>query len=236
MRPCKSLIAAIFVLTIPNPVMAESPFPSFMATYRVKISALRGEMQMSLTQTDENYSAKSIVVPRGLARIFLRGKIEEQADFTISDGSLEPHHYESVDSIARHDRAISMDFDYVGRRAIGTRNGEPFELPIETMAFDRVSIQYALMLALMHDVEPGIFVMFDNGKSKQLSITNHGPEIIKVPYGKLAIQKIQHEELNSGRVTILWCAESLHFLPVRIEQRKKGKLSVRAELIDYQLH
>ena len=113
MRSCKSLIAAILVLTFANVVMAESPLPSFVATYRVKISVLRGEMQTSLTQTDENYSAKSIIEPRGLARLFLGGKIEEQADFTISDGSLESHHYESVDSIARHDSAISMDFDYL---------------------------------------------------------------------------------------------------------------------------
>ena len=227
------LFIAVIVLTIPYPATAESPLSPFVATYRVKVSGLRGEMRVSLAHADQNYVAKSIIAPRGLARLFVHGTIEEQARFTISDGSLEPHHFDSVDSIARDDKVISMDFDYDGRRATGTRNGEHFELAIESTAFDRVSLQYALMLALMRDVELDTFVMFDNGKSKSLSITDLGPEMTKVPYGQLAIQKIQHAELSSDRVTTLWCAESLHFLPVRIEQRKRGRLSVRAELIDY---
>lgn len=231
----KILIIALLMLVIPYPATAESILPSFTAEYRVKISVLSGRLGMSLTQVDEHYIARSTVAARGLTHLFIHGQIQEEADFTISDGSIKPNHYGSTDTIAGNDSAIAMDFDYVSARAIGTRNGDPFELPINATAFDRLSLQYALMLALMRDEKPDTFMLFDNGKSKQLSITYLGPETISVPYGKMAVQKIQHQTLDSDRVTTLWCAEILAFFPVRIEQRRNGKLAMRAELTRYEL-
>jgi hypothetical protein len=238
MRPVairKTLITALLLLVISYPATAESILPSFTAEYRVKIKILSGRLGMSLSQVDEHYIAKSSVAPRGLTRLLVGGHILEEADFTISDGAIKPNHYESVDTLAGNDSAIVMDFDFAASRATGTRNGEPFELPMNEMAFDRQTLQYGLMLALMYGENPDTFLLFDNGKSKQLSITYHGVDTIKVPYGSLAVRKVQHRTLDSDRVTTLWCAESLNFFPVRIEQRRNGKLAMRAELIHYEL-
>lgn len=232
----KILIAALLIVVIQQTATAESTLPSFTAEYRVKIKVLSGSLAMSLTQVDDHYFAKSSVTARGLTRLLVGGQIQEEADFTISDGAIKPNHYESVDTLAGNDTAIKMEFDYTNSRAIGTRNGEPFEFPITALAFDRLSLQYELMLALLHDEKPDTFMLFDNGKSRQLSITYHGSGTINVPYGKLAVQQIQHKTLDSDRVTTLWCAASLNFFPVRIEQRRNGKLAMRAELIRYELH
>ena len=231
----KILITAVLMLVIPHPATAESTLPSFTAEYRVKISVLSGRLRTSLTQIDEHYIAKSTVAARGLTHLFIHGQIQEEADFTISGGSIRPKHFGSADTLAGNDSAIAMDFDYASARAIGTRDGDPFELPINASAFDRLTIQYALMLALMHDEKPDTFMLFDNGKAKELSITYLGPETISVPYGKMAVQKVQHQTLDSNRVTTLWCAEDLAFFPVRIEQRRDGKLAMRAELVGYEL-
>ena len=44
---------------------------------------------------------------------------------------------------------------------------------------------------------------------------------------------IQHQAENSSRVTTLWCVKELGYLPVVIEQHRKGKLRMRAELSKY---
>lgn len=107
---------------------------------------------------DEHYIAKSTVAALGLTHLFIHGQIQEEADFTISGDSIKPNHYGSADTLAGNDSTIAMDFDYVNSRALGTRDGDPFELPINATAFDRLSLQYVLMLALTRDEKPDTFV------------------------------------------------------------------------------
>ncbi|MCH8944992.1 MAG: hypothetical protein IH910_09435 [Proteobacteria bacterium] len=44
---------------------------------------------------------------------------------------------------------------------------------------------------------------------------------------------IQHQAEGSSRITTLWCVEELGYLPVVIEQHRKGKLKFRASLQKY---
>jgi hypothetical protein len=57
---------------------------------------------------------------------------------------------------------------------------------------------------------------------------------VEVPFGIFDVTGIQHSRENSSRVTTLWCAEKLGYLPVIIEQHRKGKLGVRAVLTSYE--
>ncbi|MDH3752084.1 MAG: hypothetical protein OEU40_15990, partial [Gammaproteobacteria bacterium] len=54
-----------------------------------------------------------------------------------------------------------------------------------------------------------------------------------VPAGEYEAVGIQHQAEGSKRVTTLWCVEELDYLPVIIEQHRKGKLRVRAVLNKY---
>jgi hypothetical protein len=60
-----------------------------------------------------------------------------------------------------------------------------------------------------------------------------GVRKVDVPAGKFEVIGIQHQAEGSRRVTTLWCAEELDYLPVIIEQHRKGKLRVRATLNKY---
>ena len=55
-----------------------------------------------------------------------------------------------------------------------------------------------------------------------------------MPYGRFDAVGIQHQAEGSKRITTLWCAEELGYLPVLIEQSRKGEVKVRAVLRDYQ--
>jgi len=61
-----------------------------------------------------------------------------------------------------------------------------------------------------------------------------GVKPVIVPFGRFEAIGIQHQATNSSRITTLWCVEELGYLPVLIEQHRKGKLRVRAVLTDYQ--
>jgi hypothetical protein len=77
------------------------------------------------------------------------------------------------------------------------------------------------------------YFLQDAEELKPLSITNVGTRAVKVPYGRFDAIGIQHHREGSSRVTTLWCVEELGYLPVVIEQHRKGKLRLRAELSKY---
>ena len=64
-------------------------------------------------------------------------------------------------------------------------------------------------------------------------ISNIGRREVKVPHGTYNAVGIQHRKEGSDRITTLWCAEELDYLPVLIEQHRDGKRALRAELRKY---
>jgi len=106
-------------------------------------------------------------------------------------------------------------------------------MPLEGQVHDRVSIQYELMLDLINGRENAQYSLLDDDELKILEITNIGKKKVKVPYGTFNAVGIQHRKQGSDRVTTLWCAEELGYLPVLIEQHRDGKRALRAELREY---
>ena len=98
---------------------------------------------------------------------------------------------------------------------------------------DRVSLQYGLMYDLLNGGERAEYFLQDAEELKPLSISNIGTKAVKVPFGRFNAVGIQHQRQGSSRVTTLWCVEELGYLPVIIEQHRKGKLRLRAVLTKY---
>ena len=60
-----------------------------------------------------------------------------------------------------------------------------------------------------------------------------GTKRVETKAGQYDVVGIQHQKQGSKRVTTLWCARELGYLPVIIEQHRKGKLNFRATLTEY---
>lgn len=202
----------------------------FEAEYRVKMGALSGAMRMSLANGDEGLVANSLLEPRGLASLFAGGRVEETAWMAIEDNRVVPQRYEMTDTIDRDGEEVTIRFDWAAREASGRGEGGDFAHAIDPATYDRTSIQYALMLDLLHGRSAAEYTMLDGDRRKELTISHLGDSIVKVPLGEFTVRKVRHQAANSSRVTTLYCAPELGYLPVRIEQHRKGKLVVRAEL------
>ena len=66
-----------------------------------------------------------------------------------------------------------------------------------------------------------------------LDVQNVGSKTIKTPAGKFEAIGIRHQTANSKRTTTLWCVEELDYLPVLIEQHRRGELTMQAKLRRY---
>jgi len=215
------------------PLQAESLLTPHTATYKVKISVLSGQLDTELQRTATGYSATHVIVPTGMSRMFSRGSIVETSYFDTAPDGVRPREYVSRDTLSRDKEDATIHFDWDTGEARGTVNGSDVVSVIEGLAHDRVSIQYEVMHDLIGGNASDKYTMFEIDRLRPVNVQIIGKKTVEVPAGKFEVTGVQHQAEGSKRVTTLWCAEELGFLPVVIEQHRKGKLKVRATLEIY---
>jgi len=211
---------------------AESLTPH-AAEYKVRISILGGKLSTRIEATDDGYYAQSSIVATGMSRILASVTILESSAMMVAGGILRPEQFRSVDTLSKGGQTVDLKFDWSALSVGGLIDSADFQAALDGAVHDRVSLQYGLMLDLMSGIERGEYALQDAERLKLLSITNIGTRYVDVPFGRFEAIGIQHQAENSSRITTLWCVEELGYLPVIIEQHRKGKRQMRATLTSY---
>lgn len=211
------------------------------AYYDVKIKVLRGLMVTELQSDANGYVGTSAISPRGLARLATNGTIENRSVFRLTDQGVQPLAFEGKDTISKRKKQATLDFDWDALRVTGLasekKSGErvetEFDETLENGMHDAVSLQYALMHDLENDDLRNQYLLADGDELKTINITRLDTTTLRVPYGEFEVVPVQHQADSSSRVTTFWFAKALNYLPVKIEQHRKGKRLMKAELGDY---
>ena len=227
------LLAAVLTLLAAGAGVADTGLTPHSAEYRVKISVLSGRLTTRLDATESGYAAVHRIEPTGMARMVAGGTIEETSLFDATGDGVLPVHYLSNDTLSRDKTSASIAFDWQTRSLSGTVNDEAVSDTLADVVHDRVSIQYQLMHDLKNGGAHGTYTLFDIDELKTLNIKLIGSREFTVPAGKFTAIGVQHQAEGSSRVTTLWCVPELDYLPIVIEQHRKGKLRLRATLSDY---
>jgi hypothetical protein len=225
-------LAAFLLLAVP--AHAGKGLTPHKARYDVRISVLSGTLSSEVTAAEPGFMANTLIKPTGMSRMIARGAIQESSYFLLDTKGVQPAQYRSIDTLSSEDENVALDFDWREGTVAGVVNDHTFQTALEGRVHDRVSIQYELMLDLLDGAAEEQYWMLDGDELKLLNVTNVGTRTVEVPFGTFEVTGIQHSKENSTRVTTLWCAEKLGYLPVIIEQHRKGKLGVRAVLADYE--
>jgi hypothetical protein len=202
------------------------------AEYEVRISVVSGQLNTELRASDTGYVATHVVKPTGMSRILTRGRMQVASEFTAADDGVRPVSYHAIDTI-RDDPEARITFDWETNQARGTVGEEDVVLQLEGLSHDAVSIQYQLMHDLINDRPSASYVLFDVEKMRVANVRKVGTKSVKTPAGAFDVVGIEHQKEGSSRKTTLWCAPELDYLPVIIEQHRKGKLNFRASLAEY---
>ncbi|NIA27400.1 MAG: DUF3108 domain-containing protein [Desulfobulbaceae bacterium] len=220
-------------LLLPGLAGAEISLTPHTAEYRIKISVLGGKLNTELKVIDGGYTATHVITPTGMSRIFSKGTITETSRFLSAVDGIRPDKYWSDNSLSRDKPRVEIQFDWETGEASGTVDNEAVFFTMDAIAHDRVSIQYELMYDLLNGEPSNQYTLFDIDRLKTINVRNIGRKTVKVPAGKYEVVGIQHQTENSKRITTLWCAVELGYLPVIIEQHRLGKLRMRATLTSY---
>lgn len=227
-------VGALLTLTLlSHGVGASTVFTPHSAEYDVGFSVLGGKLSTRLSATEDGFTAHHVIRPTGMSRMITRGTIDEYSEFRVTPDGIRPDIYRSHDRITSDKVKADLSFDWDSFAASGTVNDEEFLFEMGELAHDRVSIQYQLMRDLKFDETNETYRLFDIDEMKTLNITLIGEKQVNVGAGTFDAIGIQHQRVGSSRITTLWCAAELDYLPVMIEQHRKGKLRMRAKLDKY---
>ena len=202
------------------------------AEYKVKIKVLSGQLNTELRATESGYVASHVIKPTGFSRVFTGGTMNVTSEFTTAPDGVMPVMFREIDTI-KHEPETHLRFDWTTNQAIGTVGEDEVTLQLDGMSHDSVSIQYQLMHDLLYESPQSTYVLFDVDKMRVANIRNVGTKTVQTKAGQYEVIGIQHQKQGSSRVTTLWCAPELGYLPVIIEQHRKDKLSFRATLTNY---
>jgi hypothetical protein len=202
------------------------------AEYKVKISVVSGRLTTELRTTEDGYVATHVVKPTGLSRVIASGTMHVSSAFTTVDDDVRPVSYHAVDTI-RDEPEANIEFDWSTNQAKGTVGGSAVEFQLDGLSHDAVSIQYELMYALLNDKPNQTYTMFDVDKMRVVNVRDAGAKSVKTRAGNYDVVGIEHQREGSSRITTMWCAPELGYLPVIIERHRKGKLIFRATLQRY---
>ena len=226
-------LSIVMALVISSQALAGSHvLTPHTAEYKVKISLVSGQLKTELRTTEEGYVAHHVIKPTGLSRMLTRGTMDVTSKFSDESDGVRPIRFQAVDTI-RDDPDVDLHFDWSTNRVTGTVGEENVELQLEGLSHDNVSIQYELMHDLISDNSSDQYTLFDIDKMRVANISQAGSKEIKTKAGVFTAVGIRHQKEGSSRVTTLWCVEELDYLPVVIEQHRKGKLKFRATLVSY---
>jgi hypothetical protein len=198
----------------------------FTAKFAIEWKSITaGYSTLELTRTAPNaYTYRSRNVARGIFKLAFPDAISQTSTFTVVDGEIRPASYHADDGEPESDKAVTLRFDWQAERVTGIAEKKPIDLPLPRGTQDSLSVQIELMRELAAGRSPKGFWLIDNDEVKEYKYTREGTETLDTPLGKLETVRYRSEHAGSDRVTRLWLAPALGYLPIRAERSRAGKI------------
>jgi hypothetical protein len=95
-----------------------------------------------------------------------------------------------------------------------------------------MSVQIELMRELSAGRSPKGFWLIDNDEIKEYKYVREGMETLDTAIGKLETVRYRSEHAGSPRVTRLWLAQALGYLPVRAERSRGSTVDFSLEILE----
>ncbi len=199
----------------------------FAATYDVERNGKRiGESIVTLSELS-NHRWEYRIRTRGNKGIaaLLKVRSTETVTFEMdASGTLRPLSYHSDVRSRVKDRERRVEFDWTSMRATGNNDGEAWSLPLQTGYTVSPMLNLNIQIALRKGLSTFDGSTLDKGKPRSMAFSKNQQQLIETGLGSLqATQVSRVRDTNSSRATITWFANSLGYLPIRLEQHQVEK-------------
>lgn len=208
----------------------------FKATYAVTYRGLRaGNIIFELTRdANGQYLYRSVVQPSMLARMIISPRATEMTRFALTEDGVQPLEWKLDDGESGSAEDGKATFDVGTQRVHGVVKDKTIDFPLEPHLQDRLSVQMEVMHSLLAGEEPGEIPLIDDERIKRYNYKRTKAEQVKTPVGEFSTIVYESTRPGSKRISRMWHAPALGYIPVRAEQWRDGKAETVMQLVALQ--
>ena len=214
--------------------MPPQPPPApFVATYQVAWHGITaGESALTLAaQPTGTFSYSSNIKAHGIFRLVFPDALIQSTTFALEEGHVIPLRYQESGQARDHRDDVDLTFDRGSRRVHGTSETHPVDMPLDAGIQDPMSVQIELMRQLQAGLAPTQFKLFDKDQAKEYFYTRERTEVLNTPLGALDTVVYRSDRPGSDRVTRLWLAPKLNYLPLQANRSRNGSVDLSMRIL-----
>ncbi len=185
-----------------------------IAQVRWKLEALPGRVY--------RYTSNSQTI--GIAKLFRDEHINEISDWRFSGNAVQSLHYQYSRSGGKRRRQSEASFDWANGKLHNHLNGKHWTAPLPVQTYDKLNYLLALMHDLGRGLRPAHYQVADGSKLKVYDLQYLQEERIETVLGSLQTLVFDRTVKGDKKITRVWAAKSLSYLPVKIEHREDGEI------------
>ena len=228
-------ILVVLALAAHTAHAADADIATYTATYRVAYKgreAGTAEFGVRYLADRDVYEFSSRVMAKGMLKLARPNPAVERSEFRVAAGAIQPLQFWYEDGSRSGEDNFHIEFDWERRVATVDSADARREFALPESVLDRGSLQVALMRELATKGAARTLKLADEDGIVEYEYTDGGTATMPTGAGAVATRVLTQQRAGSSRVTSLWMAPELRFLPVRIEQRRDGEVQTAFELLN----
>ena len=241
--PWKMRLAAWLACVAMLPASARAAEPSvpafqpYKARYQVSYRGLSGgEIEASFRRDKEpnQWQYEKHAFPSLLGRLAVSTEARELGRMQITAAGVRPLSFEFEDGSAAGEKDVHVAYDWAGGKATGTAKGATVTLDLTPGTQDTASVQAAMIQELLAGRKPQAFRLITGTKVHDYKYWSEGTQQVATPFGRFDAEVWASQRTGSNRVSKVWHAPALGYIPVQAIQYRKGKAEVEMKLVRLQ--
>lgn len=213
---------------------APAALQPYRARYQVHYRGLNGgQIESGLRPGPEagQWIYESQAFPSLLGRIAVSSQAHERGVMQVTPAGVRPLTFNFDDGNAGSVKDVQFAFDWDAGRVKGEAEGVPFDLEVPPGTQDTASVQAAMLLELLAQRTPTSFPILTGSRLREYRYWSEGSGTVTTPFGQFEALIWANQRDGSSRVTKVWHAPALGYLPVQAVQYRKGRTEVQMQLL-----
>lgn len=241
-RPVRvlSMLALALAFAASPPVTVADPGPTlqpYVARYQVSYRGLGGgEIESTFRRGDQPglWQYETRAFPNLFGRIAVSPQARELSSMQVSSNGVRPLSFTFNDGASDKRKDVRLSYDWAAAKVTGTAEGKPVAFDLVPGVQDTASVQAAMIQERLAGRKPQSFRIITGGKLREYRYWMEGTQQIMTPFGQVEAEVWGNTREGSTRVSKVWHAPSLGYVPVQAIQYRKGSPEVKMQLVRLQ--
>lgn len=206
----------------------------YTARYQVSYRGLSGgeiEASFRRANTDGLWEYETRVFPNLFGRIAVSPQARETSTMLLSPSGVKPLSFHFDDGSSGSNKDVKLAYDWQAGKVTGSAEGKPVAFTLSPGTQDTASVQAAMIQERLAGRKPVTFTIITGKKMREYRYWYEGLQQVMTPYGQVEAEVWANQYPGSTRVSKVWHAPSLGYVPVQAIQYRKGSPEVQMKLV-----